>query len=123
MLSLKATLKAIGESITTIKSALDGKATKYTGYGTSSLLTTSWTTLPSDGFIKAEVNYYGNIYVYVSVRNNGSTGSGTEFQLASASNGSVGSNNNIIPVFKGQQAKISNQNDTSRTSARYYPFI
>ena len=123
MLSLKATLKAIGESITTIKSALDGKATKYTGYGTPVTLTTNWYTMPSDGFIRADVYGNANIYIYLAVRNNGSTEWGTEFWLCSPSSGSVGANNNIFPVFKGQQVRISNQNDTSRTSARYYPFV
>ena len=123
MLSLKATLKAIGESITAIKSALDGKATKYTGYGTPVTLTTDWYTIPSDGFIIADVNYNANIYIYIAVRNNGSTEYGTEFWLASASSGSVGANNNILPVFKGQQARITHQNNTSQSLARYYPFV
>ena len=123
MLSLKATLKAIAENISTIKTALDGKATKYTGYGTSSLLTTSWQTLSSDGFIKMQVNYVANTYIYVSVRNAGSTGWGEDFFLSTSSNGGVSHNNLSIPVFAGQQARIWSQSNASNVSARYYPFI
>ena len=122
MLSLKATLKAIGESITTIKSALDGKATKYTGYGTPVTLTTSWYTIPSDGLVRTEVGYGSNYYVHVSVRNYGDTGSEVIFTLATTS-ASDGSNSNVIPVFKGQQARVYSRSGTSHTSALYYPFV
>ena len=57
MLSLKATLKAIGESITTIKSALDGKASRewtlvYSGTGGS------YANLSTSGYKEALVVCY-----------------------------------------------------------------
>ena len=103
MLSLKATLKAIGESITTIKSALDGKATKYTGYGTPVTLTTSWYTIPSDGFIHMHMSWEEKGYRYVTIED--TNGKQMNFfastLVANYAQGSV-----VIPVFKGQKAKI-----------------
>ena len=119
MLSLKATLKAIGESITTIKSALDGKATKYTGYGTPVTLTTSWYTIPSDGFIHIHMNWQEKGYRYVTIED--TNGKNMTFcgstLVANYAQGSV-----VIPVFKGQKARIVSATGNYH-DARYVPFV
>ena len=120
MLSLKATLKAIAESISTIKTALDGKATKYTGYGAPVTLTTSWYTIPSDGIVKAELNWGSTPrYVYITIKN--SDGSTRDFYL-SEDKDSAGSNNLVVPAFKGQSIKIK-QTYGSAWSAIFIPFV
>ena len=119
MLSLKATLKAIGESITTIKSALDGKATKYTGYGTPVTLTTSWYTIPSDGFISVRI--IGSAWKYVTVKN--ADGSNSKDLLASWNSGATWGFFSM-PVMKGQKAVISSQGRSYENAfAEFIPYI
>ena len=121
MLSLKATLKAIGESITTIKSALDGKATKYTGYGTPVTLTTDWYTIPSDGFIQDHLEYtYQGSYQYIAVKNSDGTNE-INFRICNPAN-SPGQMDINIPVFSGQKARIYYQSSTGNKTAKYYPY-
>ena len=115
MLSLKATLKAIGE-------ALDGKATKYTGYGTPVALTTSWYTIPSDGLIQIKIPASLKIFCYVKIRN-GDGSNAVELNLSTPwlSGTGTASETNCIPVFKGQQATVTEL--PSGGTASFIPFI
>ena len=120
MLSLKATLKAIGESITTIKTALDGKATKYTGYGTKvslSLSTTSWYTFPSDGILQIYMTYEDKKYVYLTLQNSDGSSAGS---LHAGSTPAWSTWNTM--VFKGQKVQLSRQNTTDR-DILFFPFV
>lgn len=115
MLSLKATLKAIGET-------LDGKATKYTGYGTPVTLTTSWYTIPSDGFIHNHLEWTSvGSHQYVTVKNSDGTNA-IEFHICNPG-GSPGQMDINIPVFSGQKVRISSQSSTGDKTAKYYPYV
>ena len=124
MLSLKATLKAIGESITTIKTALDGKATKYTGYGTPVTLTTSWYTIPSDGMVQLGLQNANSLYMYVKIANNDGSKE-VELRLSTPTGSyMMGYPTMQASVFEGQKVKISGTNASgSNTFARFVPFV
>ena len=112
MLSLKATLKAIGET-------LDGKATKYTGYGTPVTLTTSWYTIPSDGFIHMHMSWQEKGYRYVIIED--TNGEQMLFYASTlVSNYAQGSV--VVPVFKGQKAIISSASGNHH-EVFYVPFV
>ena len=120
MLSLKATLKAIAESISTIKTALDGKATKYTGYGTPVTLTTSWYTIPSDGMIFIRCGYYhGHIYAHIQ----NADGSNPIVLHVVGPTDNYGYASGIAPVYKGQQVKLEQGGTLTDSYAKFYPFV
>ena len=122
MLSLKATLKAIAESISTIKTALDGKATKYTGYGTPvtlSLSTTSWYTFQADGILQIYMTYESSKYVYLTLQNADGSSAGT-LQAGSIDTTAWSTWNTV--VFEGQKVKIDTQNTTKR-DILFFPFV
>ena len=115
MLSLKATLKAIGET-------LDGKATKYTGYGTPVTLTTNWYTIPSDGIIVISLGYAGT-YCYVTVKNADGSQS---VEVRGLPADVVGYSFTICPTFKGQRTAITASSENwarGNSYARFYPFV
>ena len=121
MLSLKATLKAIGESITTIKSALDGKATKYTGYGTPISLSLSVKnyTAPSDGLLNMNIRFY--CYLYATITNADGTNA-WRVRLNHESN-ATGHNAIAVPVFKGSKISLESGYNLSDAWANFVPFV
>ena len=121
MLSLKATLKAIGESITTIKSALDGKATKYTGYGTPISLSLSVEnyTAPSDGLLSMNIRY--NCYLYAGITN--ADGTNRWFVRLNHESNATGHNALAVPVFKGSKISLTSGGNLSSAYAVFVPFV
>jgi hypothetical protein len=120
MLSLKATLKAIAENISTIKTALDGKATKYTGYGTPVTLTTSWYTMPSDGIVYARCGY-SHGYIYIQVKNADGGNQVTHYCIGPDDN--YGWSCITAPVFKGQQVRLDQGGTLTNSYAQFIPFV
>ena len=121
MLSLKATLKAIAESISTIKTALDGKATKYTGYGTpiSLSLTAQNYTAPSDGLLNINIRFV--CYVYATITN----ADGTNAWIVRLRHGQdpSGHNGRAIPIIKGSKISLTSGGNLSEAWAYFVPFV
>ena len=121
MLSLKATLKAIGESITTIKTALDGKATKYTGYGTPISLSLSVKnyTAPSDGLLNMNIRYICTLYADIS----NADGTNTWRARLRHNTDVFGHEAIAVPVFKGSKISLSSEGDLREATAVFIPFV
>ena len=117
MLSLKATLKAIGESITTIKSALDGKATKYTGYGTPVTLTLGTQTIPSDGIIHLRLRYNASLSVTIK------KGERDLLWVVNHTADDQGHHSLVLPVFKGQIIRFDYSGNLNEADYSFYPFV
>lgn len=104
---------------------LSGKQDVYSGYGTETSIisytsSTSPYTIPSNGLVRIQCTYRASCYITANVFNADGTNQ-QSIQCSTGSNGTIGNNSSVIPVFKGQKAWFAS--NSTYNLASFIPYI